>query len=242
MKQNNWEKIPFESIIKTIVQNQGRDNYDPHKISRKENKNFFSIRRYDEYDNEVVVLTKSGTKMLRRAIQPFLAEKIKSVDIDHNEYGNIYAIKIKTQNHIYTYNSDRENILINRWLELYRCAKQYNFKLFLRKEIENLKLNEEKTIIVDREYFRSFLETENLTLEELEEKPIFTNEELSLDSFKLKYINYISEDNDYVFAFQDTLYPKDDWDEDSFLYLRLNSEGKIMKCSRGENSLLIKLS
>ena len=183
--------------------------------------------------------------MLRKAIQPFLAEKIKFADIDHNENGKIYAIKIKTRNCIYTYDSDGKDgeiICINRWFELYRCAKRYNFKLFLRKEIENLKLNEEKTIIVDKEYFRFFLETENLTLEELEEKPVFTNEEPSLDSFKLKYINYIPGDNDYVFAFQDTLYPKDDWDEDSFLYLRLNSEGKIMKCSRGENSLLIKLS
>lgn len=239
--KNNWDKVPFENIIKEIIIKQGRDSYDPHQINRKENKNFFSIRWYDEYDNEVVVLTKSGTKMLRRAIQPFLAEKIKFVDIDHDEHGKIYAIKIKTRNCIYTYNSDRENILINRWFELYRLAQRYNFKLFLKKEKENL-LNEEKTIIVDKEYFRFFLETENLALEELEEKPVFTNNELSLDSFKLKYINYISEDNDYVFAFQDTLFPKDDWGEDSFLYLHINLEGKITKCSRGENSLLVKLN
>lgn len=247
IKKNSWDKIPFENIIKTIVDKQGRDNYDAHKISRKENKNFFSIRWYDEYDNEVVVLTKSGRKMLRRTIQPFLTERIKFVDIDHDENGKIYAIKIKTrnQNHIYTYNSDGKDgeiISINRWFELYRLAQRYNFKLFLRREIENLQLNEEKTIIVDKEDFRLFLETENLTLEELEEKPIFTNEELSLNSFKLKYINYIPEDKDYVFAFQDTLYPKDDCGEDSFLYLHLNSKGKIMKCPQGENSLLIKLS
>lgn len=245
MKQNNWDKIPFENIINTIVDKQGRDNYDPHKISRKENKNFFSIHWFDD-NNEVVVLTKSGRKMLRRAIQPFLAEKIKSVDIDHNEHGNIDAIKISTKNRIYTYSpygKDGETISINRWFELYCRAKRYNFKLFLkRNEIENLKLNEQKTIIVDKEEFRFFLETENLTLGELEEKPIFTNEELSLDSFKLKYINYIPEDKDCVFAFQDTLFPKDDWDEDSFLYLHLNSKGKIMKCPQGENSLLIKLS
>jgi len=199
MKQNNWEKIPFESIIKTIAQNQGRDNYDPHKISRKENKNFFSIRWYDKYDYEVVVLTKDGRKMLKKTIQPFLAEKIKFVDIDHDEHGTIDAIKIITKNRIYTYSprgKDGETIFINRWFELYRYAKRYNF---------------------------------------LSRKPV----ELS-NGFK--YINHIQEDNDYVFVFQDMFYPKNDWDEDSFLYLYINSKGKIIKCPQGENSLLIKLS
>lgn len=205
MKQNNWDKIPFKNIIEALTNKQGRDNYDPHKISRKENKNFFSVRWYDEYDNEVVVLTKSGRKMLKGAIQPFLGEKIKFADTDHNEHGNIDAIKILT-NRIYTYSprgKDGEIISINRWFELYRLARRYNFKLFLKEVLSG-------------------------------------KEELSLGEFKLKHI--IPENNNYILVFQDQTYPKDDWDEDSFLYLRLNSKGKIMKCPRGENSLLIKLS
>ena len=116
-KKNNWDKVPFENIIKTITNKQGRDNYDPHKISRKENKNFFSVRWFDEYDNEVIVLTKSGEKMLKKAIRPFLAEKIKFIDIGHNGYGKINTIEIQTKNCIYTYKNnfyDGETISINR--------------------------------------------------------------------------------------------------------------------------------
>lgn len=216
IKKNSWDKIPFENIIKTIVDKQGRDNYDAHKISRKENKNFFSIHWYDEYDNEVVVLTKSGRKTLKRAIQPFLAEKIKFVDIDHDEHGNIDAIKILTNNHTYAYSprgKDGEIISINRWFELYRYAKRYNLKLFLK---EILSGKEELSLLSGKE-------------------------ELSLGGFKLKHI-IPENNNNYILVFQDQTYPKDDWDEDSFLYLHLNSEGKIMKRPQGENSLLIKLS
>lgn len=243
-KKNEWRKIPFRNLIDKIEEKQVRIN-DPHKITRKENKNFFSVHWYDKYDNEIVVLTKSGEKMLKKAMQPFLAEKIKFIDISHDGYGTINTIEIQTKNCIYTYKNnfyDGETLSINRAKQLYKTAKNYNFKSFLKRSgIKDLKLKELTTIIVDRKEFQIFLEKENLKPEDLPETPVFSKEEVSLKDFKIKHINY-TEDNKYVIVFQDISHPKDEDGDDSYLYLIINPKGKIIGCPQGEKSLLIKLT